>query len=56
VAKKTSPEALALSAQNREQAKKNKHDPRLGPGGYHGKQAMFRKMDEETKSSRDPKK
>jgi hypothetical protein len=33
VAKKTSPEALTLSARNREQAKKNKHPSRLGPGG-----------------------
>jgi len=44
------------SAQNREQAKKNKHHPRLGPGGYHGKQATFTKMDEEIEASGDPKK
>ena len=29
------------------QAKKNIHHPRLGPGGYEGKEEMFRKMEEE---------
>jgi hypothetical protein len=56
VAEKTSPEALAISQCNREQAKKNKHHPRLGPGGYQGKQDMFRKMDELAEASDDPKK
>ena len=56
VAEKTSPEALALSAHNREQAKKNKHPPRLGPGGYHAKQGVFRKLDEAAEASGDPKK
>ena len=56
VAEKTSPEALALSARNREQAKKNKHPPRLGPGSYHAKQGVFRKLDEVVKASGDPKK
>jgi hypothetical protein len=56
VAEKTSPEALALSAHNREHAKKNKHPPRLGPGGYEAKQAVFRKLDEAVKTFGDPKK
>jgi hypothetical protein len=56
VAEKTSPEALALSARNREWAKKNKHPPRLGPGGYEAKQAVFRKLDEAAETSDDPKK
>ena len=56
MAEKTSPEALALSARNREQAKKNKHPPRLGPGGYHAKQGVFRKLDEAIEASGDPKK
>jgi hypothetical protein len=45
VAEKTSKASLALSARNSEQAKKNQHYPRLGPGGYTGKQEVFRKMD-----------
>jgi hypothetical protein len=56
IAEKTSPEALALSARNREQAKKNKHPPRLGPSGYHAKQGMFRKLDDAAKVFGDPKK
>jgi hypothetical protein len=45
VDEKTSPAALAKSAQNRDQAKKNQHHPRLGPGGYEGKEEQIRKMD-----------
>jgi hypothetical protein len=56
MAEKTSPKALSLSARNREQAKKNKHSPHLGPGGYEAKQAMFRKLDEAAETSGDPKK
>ena len=56
VAEKTSPEALALCAHNSEQAKKNKHPPRLGPGGYQAKQGVFRKLDEAAEASGDPKK
>jgi hypothetical protein len=56
MAEKTSPEALALSKRNSEQAKKNKHHPRLGPGGYPAKQAMFRKMDELAEASNDLRK
>jgi hypothetical protein len=56
VAEKTSPEALTLSKRNSEQAKKNKHYPRLGPGSYHTKQEVFRKMDEVAEASGDPKK
>jgi hypothetical protein len=56
VAEKTSPEELTLSAYNREQAKKNKHPPCLGPGGYHAKQGVFRKLYEATEVSLDPKK
>jgi hypothetical protein len=56
VAEKTSPEALTLSARNREQAKKNKHPPRLGLDGYHAKQGVFRKLDEAAEASEDPKK
>jgi hypothetical protein len=52
VAEKTSLEALALSARNSEQTKKNQHHPHLGPSGYAGKQELFRKMDEEAKASR----
>ena len=37
VAKKTSPEALELSAHNTELAKRNKHHHHLGPGGYYAK-------------------
>ena len=47
MAEKTSEASLALSARNSEQAKKNQHYPRLGPGGYAGKQEVFRKMDVE---------
>jgi hypothetical protein len=47
VAEKTSEASLALSAHSSEQAKKNQHYPRLGPGGYAGKQEVFRKMDVE---------
>jgi hypothetical protein len=47
VAEKTSPEALTLSEKNSLQAKKNIHHPRLGPGGYDGKEEMFRKMEAE---------
>jgi hypothetical protein len=56
MAEKTSPKALTLSKRNSEQAKKNKHYPRLGPGGYHAKQEVFRKMDEVAEASRDLKK
>jgi hypothetical protein len=52
VAKKTSEAALALSACNSEQAKKNQHHPHLGPDGYAGKQEVFRKMDAEAEASR----
>ena len=51
VAWKTSPEALALSASNSERAKMNKHPTHLGPGGYAGKEEVFRKMDEEAEAS-----
>jgi hypothetical protein len=51
MAKKTSPEALALSARNSELVKRNQHHPHLGPGGYAGKEELFRKMDEEAKAS-----
>jgi hypothetical protein len=51
VAKKTSEESLALSARNTEQAKKNQHYPRLGPGGYASKQEVFRKMDVEAEAT-----
>jgi hypothetical protein len=44
---KTSKAAKAISAKNREQAKKNQHHPRLGPGGYEAKEQQFRKMDAE---------
>jgi hypothetical protein len=47
----TSLTTLAKSAQNREQAKKNQHHPRLGPGGYEAKEEQFRKMDVEAKAS-----
>jgi hypothetical protein len=47
---KTSPATLAKSAQNREQAKKNQHHPRLVPGGYEAKEEQFRKMDVEAKA------
>jgi hypothetical protein len=52
VAKKTLEAALALSARNSEQAKKNQHHPRLGPDGYAGKQEVFRKMDTEAEASK----
>jgi hypothetical protein len=51
VAKKTSEASLALSARNTKQAKKNQHYPRLGPGGYAGKQEVFRKMDAEAEAA-----
>jgi hypothetical protein len=51
MAEKTSPEALALSARNSQQAKNNQHHPRLGPSGYAGKQELFRKMDEQAEAS-----
>jgi hypothetical protein len=38
VDEKTSKVAKAISAKNREQAKKNQHHPRLGPGGYEAKE------------------
>jgi hypothetical protein len=50
VIEKTSLAALAKSAQNREQAKKNQHHPRLIPGGYEAKEAQIRKMDAETEA------
>jgi transketolase len=56
VAKKTSPKALAFSRRNSEQAKKNKHHPRLGLGGYQAKQPVFRKMDAEAEAFGDPMK
>ena len=52
MAEKTSEASLTLSARNSEQAKKNQHYPRLGPGGYAGKQEVFRKMDAEAKVAR----
>ena len=52
MAQKTTPAALALSARNTELAKKNVHHHRLGPGGYRGKQVVFRKMEEEAAESR----
>ena len=42
---------MALSARNTELAKKNVHHHRLGPGGYRGKQVVFRKMEEEAAAS-----
>jgi hypothetical protein len=51
VIEKTSPATLAKSAQNREQAKKNQHHPRLVPGGYEAKEEQFRKMDAEAEAS-----
>jgi hypothetical protein len=56
VAEKTSPEAMLISARNREQAKKNQHRPHLGPGGYLAKQGVFRMLDELAETSGDPKK
>jgi hypothetical protein len=50
VAKKTSKASLALSAHISEQVKKNQHYPHLGPGGYAGKQEVFRKMDAKAKA------
>jgi hypothetical protein len=52
VGEKTSEASLALSARNTKQAKKNQHYPRLGPGGYAGKQEVFRKMDAEAEATR----
>jgi hypothetical protein len=51
VAEKTSEVALAFSARNSAQAKKNQHHPCLVPGGYAGKQEVFRKMDAEAEAS-----
>jgi len=51
VAQKTLPEALALSAHNRELAKRNMHHHHLGPGGYYRKEAEFRKIEEEAAES-----
>jgi hypothetical protein len=51
VAQKTIPEALTLSARNTELAKKNMHRHRLGPGGYRGKEKLFRKLEEEAAES-----
>jgi len=51
VAQKTLPEALALSARNRELAKRNMHHHHLGPGGYYRKEAEFRKIEEEAAES-----
>jgi hypothetical protein len=51
MAEKTSEASLALSARNSEQAKKNQNYPRLGLGGYAGKQEVFRKMDTEAKAA-----
>jgi hypothetical protein len=55
LAEKTSPEALAISKRNSEQAKRNKYHPRLGPGGYKGKQDKFQKLDAAAEASEDPK-
>ena len=52
MAQKTLPEALALSARNRELAKRNMHHHHLGPGGYYRKEAEFRKGEEEATESR----
>jgi hypothetical protein len=49
---KTSLKALARSAKNSLQAKKNVHHPRLGPSGYDGKEEQFRKMEQEAEASR----
>jgi hypothetical protein len=49
---KTSEAAKAISAKNREQAKKNQHHPRLGPGGYEAKEQQFSKMHVEAEASR----
>jgi hypothetical protein len=51
VAQKNSPEALVLSAHNRELAKRYMHHHHLGPGGYYRKEAKFRKMEEEAAES-----
>ena len=51
MAQKPTPEALALSARNTELAKKNVHHHRLGPGGYYGKEEVFRTMEEEAAAS-----
>jgi hypothetical protein len=51
VDEKISLAVLAKSAQNREQAKKNQYNPRLGLGGYKAKEEQFRKMDTEAKAS-----
>ena len=47
MAHKPTPEALALSDRNTELAKNNVHRHRLGPGGYYGKEDVFRTMEEE---------
>ena len=51
MAQKTSPEALALSAHNRELAKRSMHHHHLGVGGYYMKEAKFRNMEEEATES-----
>jgi hypothetical protein len=48
---RTSEAAKTISAKNREQAKKNQHHPRLGPGGYEAKEQQFSKMDTEAEAS-----
>ena len=52
VAQKTSLEALAPNARNRELVKRNMHHHHLGPGGYYRKEAEFRKGEEEPTESR----
>ena len=42
---------MALSAHNRELAKRNMHHHHLGPGGYYRKEAGFRKIEEEAAES-----
>ena len=49
---KTTLATLALSAHNNELAKKSVHHHCLGPSGYRGKEAVFRKMEEEAAESR----
>ena len=51
MAKVTSPEALALSQRNFELAKKNQHHHHLGPGGYDGKDELFRKIEQDVAAS-----
>ena len=43
VRQKTTPEALALSQRQSELSQRNVHRPRLGPGGYLGKQEKWRR-------------